>query len=127
MFSRFVGNNVGAAAPALERLGAEGPLDPGYHGSFAFSGCTGTAPRFYTRTEVRPRYHGPSIVAQLIPTPASQKGLYGSVLFLFLLMCQFIFCRYKGLISVVNLCKLQENVCKQMPVYSHMCLWLTPN
>lgn len=72
---REQGNNVGAAAPALERLGAEGPFDAGYHGSYAFSGCTGSAPRFYTSTEVRPRYHGPAIVAQIIPTPAAQKGL----------------------------------------------------
>lgn len=72
---REQGNNVAAAAPALERLGAQGPIDPGYHGSFAFSGCTGNAPRSYARAEVRPRYHGPSIVAQLIPTPAAQKGL----------------------------------------------------
>ena len=65
---------MAAAAPALERLGAEGPFDPGFHGSYAFSGCTGPAPRFYTKAEVRPRYHGPAIVAQLIPTPAAQKG-----------------------------------------------------
>lgn len=71
----FLGNNVATAAPALERLGAEGPFDPGYHGSYAFSGCTGPAPRFYTKAEIRPRYHGPAIVAQLIPTPAAQKGL----------------------------------------------------
>ena len=71
----FSGNNVATAAPALERLGAQGPFDPGYHGSYAFSGCTGSAPRFYTKAEVRPRYHGPAIVAQLIPTPAAQKGL----------------------------------------------------
>lgn len=71
----FSGNNVATAAPALERLGAEGPFDPGYHGSYAFSGCTGPAPRFYTKAEIRPRYHGPAIVAQLIPTPAAQKGL----------------------------------------------------
>ena len=70
-----LGNNVAAAAPALERLGAEGPFDPGYHGSFAFSGCTGPTPRFYTKAEIRPRYYGPAIVAQLIPTPAAQKGL----------------------------------------------------
>ena len=70
-----LGNNVATAIPALERLGAQGPFDPGYHGSYAFSGCTGTAPRFYTKAEVRPRYHGPAIVAQLIPTPAAQKGL----------------------------------------------------
>jgi len=70
-----LGNNVATAAPALERLGAQGPFDPGYHGSYAFSGCTGPAPRFYTKAEVRPRYHGPAIVAQLIPTPAAQKGL----------------------------------------------------
>ena len=74
----FLGNNVATAIPALERLGAQGPFDPGYHGSYAFSGCTGTAPRFYTKAEVRPRYHGPAIVAQLIPTPAAQKGLYVS-------------------------------------------------
>lgn len=73
--SREQGNNVAAAAPALERLGAEGPFDPGFHGSYAFSGCTGPAPRFYTKAEVRPRYHGPAIVAQLIPTPAAQKGM----------------------------------------------------
>ena len=71
-----LGNNVAAAAPALERLGAEGPFDPGYHGSFAFSGCTGPTPRFYTKAEIRPRYYGPAIVAQLIPTPAAQKGLF---------------------------------------------------
>ena len=70
------GNNVGAAAPALEYLGAEGPFDAGYHGSYAFSGCTGSAPRYYTRTEVRPRYHGPAIVAQIISTPAAQKGAF---------------------------------------------------
>ena len=71
----LLGNNVATAAPALERLGAQGPFDPGYHGSYAFSGCTGSAPRFYTKAEIRPRYHGPAIVAQLIPTPAAQKGL----------------------------------------------------
>ena len=71
-----LGNNVAAAAPAFERLGAEGPFDPGYHGSFAFSGCTGPTPRFYTKAEIRPRYYGPAIVAQLIPTPAAQKGLF---------------------------------------------------
>ncbi|XP_020626915.1 catenin alpha-2-like [Orbicella faveolata] len=73
--SREQGNNVATAAPALERLGAQGPFDPGYHGSYAFSGCTGPAPRFYTKAEIRPRYHGPAIVAQLIPTPAAQKGV----------------------------------------------------
>ena len=76
------GNNVGAAVPALERVGAQGPFDPGYHGSYAFSGCTGPAPRFYTRAEVRPRYHGPAIVAQLIPTPAAQKGLFNNCILL---------------------------------------------
>ncbi|KAJ7385581.1 Catenin alpha-1 [Desmophyllum pertusum] len=73
--SREQGNNVATAAPALERLGADGPFDPGFHGSYAFSGCTGPTQRFYTKAEIRPRYHGPAIVAQLIPTPAAQKGL----------------------------------------------------
>ena len=67
------GNDVAAAIPALERLGAKGPFDPGYHGSFAFSGSTGT-PKVWSKTEVRPRYHGPAILVQLIPTPAAQQG-----------------------------------------------------
>ena len=96
-----LGNNVAAAAPALERLGAEGPFDPGFHGSYAFSGCTGPAPRFYTKAEVRPRYHGPAIVAQLIPTPAAQKGSLSWFVNIFRLLLRAIF-RLCG--SLVDMC-----------------------
>ncbi|XP_031564401.1 catenin alpha-2-like [Actinia tenebrosa] len=68
------GNNAIVAGKAFEKIGFTGDLDPGYKGSFAFAGCTGPKKRYWSSAEIRPRYRGPAIVAQIIPTPAAQAG-----------------------------------------------------
>lgn len=62
------------AAKAFQRIGYKGDMDVHYKGSMAFAGCTGPTERFWSTAEIRPRYRGPAIVAQIIPTPAAQAG-----------------------------------------------------
>ncbi|KAK3704830.1 hypothetical protein QZH41_005032 [Actinostola sp. cb2023] len=68
------GNNAQVAAKAFQRIGFNGDMNVGYKGSMAFAGCTGPTQRYWSSAEIRPRYRGPSIVAQIIPTPAAQAG-----------------------------------------------------
>ncbi|CAB4026103.1 catenin alpha-2-like [Paramuricea clavata] len=67
---------VGAehAGPALERLGAKGPFNPGYRSSWAFAGYTGPDAKPWIREESRPAEEGPTLVSNLIYTPAYEQG-----------------------------------------------------
>lgn len=64
------------AAKAFEKLGYKGDMDVHYKGSMTFAGSTGPTPRYWSTAEIKPRYRGPSVVAQIIPTPAAQAGLF---------------------------------------------------
>lgn len=62
------------AGPALERLGATGPFNPGYKSSWAFAGYTGPGSKPWIREESRPAEQGPTLVSNLIYTPAYEQG-----------------------------------------------------
>ncbi|XP_028414979.1 catenin alpha-2-like [Dendronephthya gigantea] len=68
------GAGVEHAGPALERLGAKGPFNPGYRSSWAFAGYTGPDPKPWIREESRSAEQGPTLVSNLIYTPAYEQG-----------------------------------------------------
>ena len=72
----LVGVGAEYAGPALERLGAKGPFDPGYRSSWAFAGYTGPDPKPWVREESRPAEQGPTLVSNLIYTPAYEQGRF---------------------------------------------------
>lgn len=69
-----VGPGVEYAAPALGRLGAQGPFDSGYRSSWAFAGYTGPEQKPWIHEKSRPAGQGPTLVSNLMFTPAHEQG-----------------------------------------------------
>lgn len=88
----FKGDAVKLAADALRALGAYEPIDPGYSSSWSFAGYKGDYDNKEWVSQVtRPRYQGPSMISDMINTPAADMGMSTSPFYL-LLILKLIYC-----------------------------------
>ena len=76
----ITGTSVNEAKTALLRINATGNVHPGFHASWAFIGYTGPEKINWARTVTKPRYQGPSVINEMITTPAAQAEISKSVI-----------------------------------------------
>jgi hypothetical protein len=73
--SFILGTSVNDAKGALQELGATGNVHPGFHASWAFMGYTGPEKVKWAKTVTQARYKGPSVISEMITTPAAELEL----------------------------------------------------
>ena len=59
----------------MARLGVEGNVHPGFHASWCFAGYTGPEQIKWAKTVSAPRHQGPSVINEMIVTPAAEAEL----------------------------------------------------
>lgn len=70
-----LGEGAQAAEESLKRLGAKEDVNIGYGASWAFAGFKGDhSSKEWVAEVTRPRYQGPSMISNMINTPAADKG-----------------------------------------------------
>ena len=63
------------AKEALYDVGATGNVHPGFHGSWAFVGYTGPEQVKWAKTISQPRYKGPAVIEEMIPSPSAEADI----------------------------------------------------